>query len=133
MGGELNLLLDTHVLLWALGQPKNLTSAATESIQNPRNQLYVSAVTPFEIATKHRIGKLPGAEPILLAYEEHVARLGAGELSITARHGLVAAQLAWSHRDPFDRLLAAQSILEAMPLVSSDVAFDSVAGVLRIW
>ena len=129
----MNLLLDTHVLLWALGETSKLSGVAADAIRDPDSRLFVSAVTPFEIATKHRIGKLPGAAPVLLGYSEIVARLGAEHLPINARHSLTAGQLDWAHRDPFDRLLAAQSILESMPFVSSDSAFDSVAGVLRIW
>jgi len=128
-----NLLLDTHTLLWALGEHFKLSDAAADAIRDPANRLFVSAVTPFEIATKHRIGKLPGAAPLLLAYSEHVSRLGAEHLPISARHSLAAGQLDWAHRDPFDRLLAAQSVVEGMPLVSSDAAFDTVTGVLRVW
>ena len=65
--------------------------------------------------------------------DEHLARLGAVELPISARHALVAGALTWAHRDPFDRMLAAQSVLESGPLLSRDDAFDDCAGVRRVW
>lgn len=129
----MRLLLDTHVLLWALGDPSRLSQEAAAQIREPANELFVSAITPFELATKHRIGKLPDAEPLLLAFGDHMRRLGANELPISSHHALVAGQLNWDHRDPFDRMLAAQSITEAIPLVTSDVAFGTISGVRVIW
>lgn len=128
----MRLLLDTHVLLWALRDPARLSAEASALIREPSNELVVSAATAWEIATKHRIGKLPDAAPILLAYSEYLDRLGAVELEITARHALVAGQLDWDHRDPFDRILAAQSMLESLVLVTADAIFQSLSGVRTI-
>ena len=69
----------------------------------------------------------------MLAYEENLAHFGADELPVTARHALAAGSLAWDHRDPFDRMLAAQSILESIPLVSADAAFSGLAGLRTVW
>ena len=129
----MRLLLDTHVLLWALGDPDRIAAAAVAQIRNPANELLVSAATPLEIATKHRIGKLPDAGSVLAAYSDVLRTLGAKELPITSHHALVAGQLSWDHRDPFDRILAAQSITESIPLVTSDSVFDTIGGVRTLW
>jgi PIN domain nuclease of toxin-antitoxin system len=129
----MRLLLDTHVLVWALGDLSRLSQTAAAQIREPANELFVAAITPFELATKHRIGKLPNAESRLLAFGDHMRRLGASELPISGHHALVAGQLNCDHRDPFDRMLAAQSITEAIPLVTSDAAFGSISGVRVIW
>lgn len=129
----MNLLLDTHVLLWLLGEPVRLSHAAHEAIANPGNRIFVSAISSFEIATKYRLGKLPGAESLLLAFPEFLRELNAGELPFSAHHGLVAGRLEWDHRDPFDRILAAQSAVEGMPLVTSDAAFSSLRSIHIVW
>jgi PIN domain nuclease of toxin-antitoxin system len=127
------LLLDTHALLWALTEPARLPRTLRKTLQNRDTALLVSAATAWEIATKCRLGRLPAAEPLVLAYEENLAHLGAEELPVTARHALAAGSLAWEHRDPFDRMLAAQSILESVPLVSMDTAFSGLGGLRTVW
>jgi PIN domain nuclease of toxin-antitoxin system len=133
VGGPVRLLLDTHVVLWLLGDPTRIAERALDAARNPANDLVVSAVTSFEIATKHRLGKLPMADSVVVAYDDHLTRLGVRELPMTGHHGLVAGQLRWSHRDPFDRLLAAQSITDGLVLVTSDAVFDALAGVRTLW
>lgn len=129
MGRGVKLLLDTHVLLWSLRDPARLSAEASALIREPSNELVVSAATAWEIATKHRIGKFPDAAPLLLAYFDYLNRLGAVELAISSRHALVAGQLDWDYRDPFDRVLAAQCLLESLTLVTADAAFQSLDGV----
>jgi PIN domain nuclease of toxin-antitoxin system len=133
VGGLVRVLLDTHALLCAVGDVERLGAVAKAALRNPTNELVVSAATAFELSTKQRIGKLPDAATVLAAYTDVLRQLGAEELPITSHHALVAGQLAWDHRDPFDRILAAQAITEALPLVSSDRAFDTISGVRRIW
>lgn len=128
MGRRVRLLLDTHVSLWALRDPARLSIEAAALLRDPAHELVVSAVTAWEIATKYRIGKLPDAAPIVSSYSEFLFQLGAVELEITARQTLVAGQLEWSHRDPFDRILAAQSQLESLTLVTADVVFQPLGG-----
>ena len=129
----MRLLLDTHAVLWAFNHPDRLSPRAHAAIEDRSNELVCSAVTPWEIATKHRSGRLPEARPVLEAYPEYLDRLGAHELPMTSRHGILAGRLEWGHRDPFDRMLAAQSILEALPLVTSDRVFATLPGVDVLW
>lgn len=129
----MRLLLDTHVLLWALRSPNRLSATALALIRDPANVLLISSISAYEVADKFRLGKLPDAAPILFAYADYLGRLQATELPITSRHGLTAGQLPWEHRDPFDRILAAQSITDSVPLVTSDTVFATVAGVHTIW
>ena len=129
----MRFLLDTHAFVWAIGAPDRLSQRARAVISDSSNELLVSAVTAFEIATKHRLGKFPEAASLLLSYERTVEALGARELPISSHHGLVAGQMVWSHRDPFDRILAAQSVTEQFPLITSDAAFATLDGVTTVW
>ncbi len=129
----MKLLLDTHVLLWALGEPARLSPAARDMLTDASNELYVSAVSLFEVSTKHRLGKLPTAGALLDALDWNMARLSARYLSLDPADAVLAGALPSSHRDPFDRLLAAQSQGQGMALVTSDPAFESFQGVTVIW
>ncbi len=126
-------LLDTHAFVWAVTAPERLGAAGREGITDPTTTLLVSAVTALELATKVRLGKFPEAEPLVAQYEDLVARLGASHLAIDPSHALRAGMLPWSHRDPFDRLLAAQSMLTGFPLVTRDESFDEFNGLHTIW
>ncbi len=129
----MRVLLDTHVLYWAVRVPTRLSSEASEIITDSTNELLVSVVTPWEMGIKHRKGRFPDAGPFLGAFAQHLARLRAHELPITGEHSLFAGQLEWSHRDPFDRMLAAQAIIENAALVSADGAFASLGGLRTAW
>lgn len=129
----MKVLLDTHTLLWALNHPERLSSAARDVIRERTVELVCSAVAPWEIATKHRVGRLPEAGPLVAAFAERLAQLGARDLPITHRQALFAGRLAWEHRDPFDRVLAAQSILDGARLVTSDRVFSTLPGVDVFW
>ena len=113
-------LLDTHVFLWLLGDPLRVPPHVLEAVRQPRARLLVSAVSAFEVSTKHRIGKLPGVGPLLFDWDRRVAAMKAEELPLLTRHALLAGALEWEHRDPFDRLLVAQAIQEDATLVTSD-------------
>ena len=129
----MKLLLDTHVLLWLLLEPERVPTTTLDRVRDTANEVFVSAITPFEIATKERLGQLPGAKSLLLAYSDYLRRFGATELPVSSHHGLVAGSLGWEHRDPFDRLIASQSIVESMPLVTGDSAFASLGAVQVTW
>lgn len=126
------LLLDTHVFLWAVMEPDKLSSYAIRLIENDENELLVSAATTWEIATKHRLGKLPNVYHIVHHYKQTLAHLRADTLPITYIHALKSGSWEVSHRDPFDRMLAAQAYCEKIPLISADTALDSF-DISRIW
>ena len=126
-------LLDTHVTLWALTEPARLGRAARDVIENRSSRLVVSAVSAWEIATKHRLGKLQQADVLLGAYGKHLDRLGAIRLSVAEDHALLAGRLDWNHRDPFDRMLAAQAMMESMVIITGDPAFAGCPGVPTLW
>ncbi len=125
-------MLDTHALLWWLAGNESLSLAARTAISNEGNSVFVSAATTWEIATKHRIGKLPGVATIVTDLEGAIADQGFMEMPIGLRHGQVAGSLPGPHSDPFDRMLIAQAILEQLVLVSNEVPFDAY-GVSRLW
>ena len=117
------VLLDTHVLLWSIFEPEKLSVRARSAVEDINNVRLVSAASAWEIATKLRLGKLEMARVLVESYSDHLATLQATELAITSRHSLVAGQFQQDHRDPFDRILAAQALLEGVPLITADPAF----------
>jgi PIN domain nuclease of toxin-antitoxin system len=128
-----SLLLDTHALLWVLVEPGRIPVETLATVRAPENTVYVSAASAWEIATKHRLGKLAGAAAVVSGYPEHLARLRAQELPITGHHALTAGTLQWSHRDPFDRVIVAQAVLESLPVVTSDAALVGFPAIRTVW
>ena len=121
----MTVLLDTHVVLWALMEPHRISRRARRVVEDADNTLLVSSASAWEIATKHRLGRLPEAEGLVHGYGAHLRALGAKELAVTWAHGIVAGALRQSHRDLFDRMLAAQSMVEGVTLITRDGAFKS--------
>jgi PIN domain nuclease of toxin-antitoxin system len=119
------LLLDTHALLWWLAEPERLSPAALQAIADPGNRVHVSAASGWEIATKARLGKLPAASDLLNDLPQLLAAQGFEPLPVTLLHGLHAGRYPMAHRDPFDRLLAAQAELGGLALVSLDPALQA--------
>ena len=112
----MNLLLDTHVLLWWLNNPSRLSKAARKAIGDGGNQVYVSAAVVWEIAIKKAIGKLDAPDDL-----ENVLQANRFQpLPITVRHAMGILVLPDHHRDPFDRILIAQALIEGFMLVSFD-------------
>ena len=128
----MRLLLDTHAFLWAVMQPAKLSPKARRLLENPANDLMVSAASAWETATKFRLGKLPGAKAVLDDFDDVARRLSAGILPISHFHALLAGSYPQSHRDPFDRILAAQAETEGVPLVRRDRALCQF-GVELLW
>ncbi len=128
----MRILLDTHALLWWLMGDARLGRAARAAIADEDNDVFVSAASAWEISTKHRIGKLPGAGPLVVDFASEMRKQSFSPLSISLAHGQVAGSLATEHRDPFDRMLVAQAREEKMALVSNERVFDD-AGITRIW
>ncbi len=112
------LLLDTHTFLWWLTDDARLGVAARAAIALPVNQVFVSAVTGWEIAIKRALGKLEAPDGL----EEAIEQEGFLHLPVSFRHGERAGALPLHHRDPFDRMLIAQCEIEGLELVSADLA-----------
>jgi PIN domain nuclease of toxin-antitoxin system len=127
------LLLDTHALLWALAEPHRLSPRAAALIRASTNEVLVSAASAWEIATKFRLGRLPGAGPIVAGFSAHLATLRADELPVRSVHALRAGSFAVEHRDPFDRMLAAQAMVEGVPLLTDDSAFLAYSELETLW
>jgi PIN domain nuclease of toxin-antitoxin system len=128
----LQVLLDTHTLIWWLAGDARLAERARETIDAHRAQVFVSAASAWEIATKVRLGKLPGAAFIASDIGSFVADEGFRPLAVTVEHGQRAGALPGPIKDPFDRMLVAQAMLDGLHLVSIKQAFDAY-GVLRLW
>jgi PIN domain nuclease of toxin-antitoxin system len=115
----LKLLLDTHLLLWAAGQPKRVPAAARKLINDAGNELLFSAASLWEIAIKQGLGRSDfQADPQLL--RRGLLDNGYVELPITSEHAVAVAVLPFIHKDPFDRILITQSIVEGITLVTTD-------------
>jgi len=127
------LMLDTHALLWALTEPARLSEQIRDLAVNRRVELFVSAASAWEIATKQRLGKLPQAEVLVRAYRQHLARLEVESIPVTDEHSFLAGSMEWDHRDPFDRMIAAQCMVASLPLATADEAFQTLAGVQVLW
>ncbi len=125
------MLLDTNVLYWWLNDPSRLSAGAEAAIVDRSNSVVVSAVVPWELAIKTNLGKLR-AQTLLSIWDAKLADEGFSELLINSAHGIRAGLLRRHHRDPFDRMLAAQAQATGWPIVSADPVFESY-GVRRIW
>ena len=128
----MKVLLDTHALLWSVLSPKSLSRRAALLIGDDNNTILVSAASAWEIATKVRLGKLPGAEALEHDFLDIMDTAGYTLLPIDAAAALRAGRFVSLHRDPFDRVLAAQALAEDVPIVSTDKQFEAF-GVRRIW
>lgn len=125
-------LLDTHVVLWWWSEPDRLSPRALGLLKDPANRFQVSAASAWEIATKHRIGKYPEGARVIHDFGSRLVVDGFTELPVSIEHALRAGSLPGDHRDPFDRMLAAQSIIENTPIISSDEALSAL-GAERVW
>lgn len=128
---RLRLLLDTAALIWWANDGTRLTMAARGAIRDA-DQIFVSAITAMELSTKFRIGKLPEAYLLVAEFEERCADEGFELLPLLPAHALLAGSIQAEPRDPFDRMIAAQAIIEKLDLVSNDAAFDAL-GARRLW
>jgi PIN domain nuclease of toxin-antitoxin system len=118
----MRLLLDTHALLWWWKDDPRLSQRAADAIGDEANTVLVSAASAWEIATKHRIGKLPGVETALREFNELIVADGFSHLAVAHNHAIKAGGFDVEHGDPFDRMLAAQAMLEGAVLVTDDAA-----------
>ena len=114
------LLLDTHALLWWMVGDSQLSEKVAATIRDPEHEIFVSATVVWEIGIKHRLGRLSGVEDYLADPAAHHHRWGFQPRSIDQDDARVAAALVWDHRDPFDRMLVAQSRRHRLSLVTCD-------------
>ena len=119
------MILDTHIFLWWLFNDGRLPVKIREYIQEIENIIYVSAASVWEISTKYRIGKLPEASSVAKDVPYWIEKAGFNALSITPEHAQLAGSWDVAHRDPFDRMLAAQSKLDKIPLASTDIVIKT--------
>ena len=112
-------------LLWWLTDDPQLSRIARSAIADPANEVLVSAASAWEIATKHRLGTLPMGGEVLSRLDELIMADGFSHLPIHQGHAIRAGGYPLHHRDPFDRMLAAQSELEGVPLVTLDAEFEN--------
>ena len=115
----MNYLIDTHIFLWAIGAPEKLSQRCQEILSDPVHDVYVSSVTSWEIAIKKSIGKLKAPDNI----NEIVFEKKFSELKVTLEHGDYVYKLPHHHKDPFDRMLIAQALVENFTIISYDEKF----------
>jgi len=126
------VLLDTCTVLWATLAPGTLTLKAQQTIANPENTILVSAVSAWEISTKVRLGRLPGAEKLEQSFIEVMEQAGYTLLDDDMRSALRAGRLTAEHRNPFDRMIAAQALGMDIAVVTPDAQLEQF-GVRRVW
>ena len=128
----MRVLLDTHAFIWWLTGDSRLAETARRVVATQANDVLVSAASAWEIATKHRLGRLREAEALARDVRGAIASQGFEELPIGVADAELAGRLAGPHRDPFDRMLIAQSLSRELVLLSNEEAFDRY-GVNRLW
>ena len=128
----MRVLLDTHAFLWWIEDSPHLSSTARQVIADEANEIVVSAASAWEIATKFRLGKLPEAKAVATDVAGCIADEGFEALAVSVADAERAGRLPGFHRDPFDRMLIAQSLRHDLSIVSIDAEFDRY-GVNRLW
>ena len=128
----MRVLLDTHTLIWWATDDPKLSRKARAILLSFESEIFVSAASAWEIATKVRLGKLAGAEAFAAEFPQRLQKLGFHELAISIEHAQRAGLLPGDHKDPFDRILIAQAQAENIPIVSNERIFDAYR-VRRIW
>ena len=121
----MRLLLDTCTFLWIVGGDKALSARARAAFTDPDSEVFLSAASAWEIAVKHRLGKLPLPPDFISGLERVLASEGWTPLPVGIDHAQLAGSWPMEHRDPFDRMLAAQSKLERLALLTTDGAFEA--------
>jgi PIN domain nuclease of toxin-antitoxin system len=128
----MKLLLDAHALLWFLADDPQLSTAAKAALLDPANERWLSPISLLEIALKARLGKLTLSAPFGQLFPAQLAANRIRLLPVEPRHIEPLTTLPFHHKDPFDRLIAATSVVEKLALISADAVLDAY-GVTRIW
>jgi PIN domain nuclease of toxin-antitoxin system len=128
----MKLLLDTHAFVWLVEAPDQLSARVRDAIADPGTDVFVSAASAWEIATKVSLGKMAFDATFLDDFDRRVQALGFDPLPVTSVHAVTGARLAGNHRDPFDRMLAGQALTEGLVLATRDAKLPSL-GVPVFW
>ena len=131
--GAVKYLLDTHTFLWTAHDDAKLSEPAKKALTDTSAQKFVSAVSAYEIMNKYRLGKLPEYKYVAENYFDILREVGADELPINTRHTHFAGKFEWVHRDPFDRLLAAQAVTDNLILITNDPVFQELSWITVLW
>jgi PIN domain nuclease of toxin-antitoxin system len=126
------LLLDTHSFLWFIAGDARLSEQGRALIEDSDNEKFVSIASIWEIAIKTSLGKLPLTKPFEQFIPEQIQRNGLDVLGLRVEHAAKVALLPFHHRDPFDRMIVAQSLAEDIAVVSNDAILDDY-GIKRLW
>jgi len=127
-----DLLLDTHTFLWFIFGSSRMSEKAEALIQDPANRKFLSLATPWEVGIKVSTGKLTVSQPVDQFFAEEMYANSVQMLPITLAYIVRVSTLPFHHRDPFDRMLVAQSLTDNMALVSADATLDAY-GISRLW
>lgn len=128
----MQVLLDSHTLIWSQDDPGQLSPTATSVLVDPANDRLLSVATIWEIAIKVSKKKLPLSMPFRTWIDTAIVDLGLTILHLSLNHAELQSTLPWHHNDPFDRLLVSQSLADNIPIIGIDTKFDAY-GVTRIW
>jgi PIN domain nuclease of toxin-antitoxin system len=122
----MNILLDTHTLLWLVSKPSNLSTNALATLEDPATTVWVTAASAWEISIKTRLGRLDG-EALLSAWTDILADMSTAELPIGSDDAILAGRLPWDHKDPFDRVIVAQALRRNLTIATRDAKIIDAA------
>ena len=122
----MNVLSDTHVLLWLISKPATLSSAALDQLADPATSVWVSAASAWEVSIKTRLGRLDGAT-LLASWNRQLEAMRVADLPIDSEDAILAGRLAWDHRDPFDRMIVAQALRRNLTVATRDAKIRAAA------
>ena len=128
-----DLLIDTHALLWYDSQPHKLPARVRAALTNTNKDVYCSAISLYEIWQKATRGSAEITIPRVQSLTDNLPSYGFKVLPIHAHHSRLAASLAWDNRDPFDRIIAAQAIVDGMHIVTADKSFSALHQIEVVW
>lgn len=121
-----NVLLDTHTLLWLVSDPSQVAQSALAVLSSPETNLWVTAASAWEISIKTRLGRLDG-EALLSAWADILADMSTSELPIESPDAILAGRLPWQHKDPFDRVIVAQALRRNLTIATRDTKIIAAA------
>lgn len=122
----MNVLLDTHTLLWLVSKPSNVDADTLAILSDPGTAVWITAASAWEIATKTRLGRLDGGA-LLSTWADVVADMSSTELAIESADAILAGRLPWEHRDPFDRVIVAQALRRNLTVATRDTKIIDAA------